>query len=123
MPTALELPRSAWRSYLKAAQRRSAARTGRRDELLLSRIREAAQMLKTRFGVRRVLLFGSLTYDIDFRSDSDVDLAVEGLPGSAYWEAWRCVEALMGDRPVDLIEVEVASSSLRDAIERQGVEL
>ena len=45
----------------------------------MGRIRETAAVLKSRFGVRRVILFGSLAHDAWFMPDSDVDIAVEGL--------------------------------------------
>jgi predicted nucleotidyltransferase len=92
-------------------------------ERLLDRIREAAAALKTHYGARRVVLFGSLAHAAWFMPDSDVDLAVEGLAGDDYWQAWRLVEEIIGDRPVDLIEIEMAGESLRRAIQRYGVEL
>jgi len=128
MPTALELTREGWKSYLEAARRRPvppeltpAERRAR--ERLLDRIREAAAVMKARFGARRVLLFGSVAHAAWFMPDSDVDLAVEGLVGDNYWQAWRLVEEIIGDRPVDLIEIEMAGESLRRAIQRHGVEL
>jgi hypothetical protein len=48
---------------------------------------------------------------------------VEGLAGGDYWRAWKLVEEIIGDRLVDLIEMETAGESLRQAIERYGVEL
>ena len=53
---------------------------------------------------------------------TSVDLAVEGLKGD-FWQAWRQVEEIIGDRQVDLIEIENASNSLQRAIRRYGVEL
>jgi len=38
-------------------------------------------VLKSRFGARRVVLFGSLAHAAWFAPHSDVDLAVEGLVG------------------------------------------
>jgi predicted nucleotidyltransferase len=128
MPTALELTREGWKSYLEAVRHRPAppgltpAERSERERLL-ARIREAAAALKSRFGVRRVVLFGSLAHEAWFMPDSDVDLAVEGLAGDDYWEAWRLVEEVIGDRLVDLIEFEMAGESLRRAIERYGVVL
>jgi predicted nucleotidyltransferase len=55
--------------------------------------------------------------------DSDVDLVVEGLAGEDYWRAWRLIEEIIADRPVDLIEIETAGESLQRAIRRYGVEL
>lgn len=128
MPTALELTREGWKPYLEAARRRpappepTAAEQGERARLL-TRVREAATALKAQFDVRRVVLFGSLAHAAWFVPDSDVDLAVEGLKEDDYWEAWRLVEEVIGDRPVDLIEIESAGESLRRAVDRYGVEL
>ena len=128
MPTALELTREGWKRYLEGAQRRPVAseltpaeRLTR--ERLLDRVREAAALLKARFGVRRVILFGSLAHAAWFMPDSDVDLVVEGLATDDYWQAWRLVEEIVGDRLVDLIEFETANESLRRSIRQHGVEL
>ena len=128
MPTALELTHEGWKSYLVSAQRRlvpseltSAERRTR--ERLLDHIREAAVVLKTRFGARRVVLFGSLAHAAWFMPDSDVDLVVEGLASDVYWQAWRLTEEIIADRLVDLIEIETVSESLQRAIRRYGVEL
>lgn len=128
MPTALELSRADWKPYIEAASRRPQPPELTREERLArerlrARIREAATMLRTHFGVRRVVLFGSLAHAAWFMPDSDVDLAVEGLAGEVYWEAWEKVEQIIDDRPVDLIEIEMARESLRQAIEKRGVEL
>ena len=129
MPTALELTREGWTSYLEGARGRLAvpelADDGKRKlEELLPRLRKAAEVLKNQFGARRVLLFGSLAQPFWFREDSDVDLAVEGLKSSKdYWEAWQIVEEIIADRSVDLIEIETAGESLSHAIQRYGFEL
>ena len=128
MPTALKLGREGWKPYLEAARSRPAppelTPTQRRErEQLLDRIREAAAELKARFGARRVVLFGSLAHAAWFTLDSDVDIAVEGLASEDYWDAWRLVEEVVGDRPVDFVEIETVRESLRRAIERYGEEL
>jgi predicted nucleotidyltransferase len=128
MPTVLELTPEARERYLKAARRRSpppelTPNERAERERLLERIRETSAVLKTRFGARRVILFGSLAHGAWFTSDSDVDVAVEGLEGDAYWGAWRLLEEMIGDRTVDLVSLETATASLRRAIQRYGVEL
>lgn len=128
MPTALELKREGWNRYLEAARPQPTPAkltpTERRvRERLLGRIRKAAVLLKTQFSAQRVVLFGSLAHTAWFMPDSDVDLAVEGLAGDDYWQAWRLVEEIIGDRSVDLIEIETAGESLLGAIQRYGVEL
>ncbi len=128
MSTALELSKKDLDRYLKAASRRPAPPEltpdeSRERDRLLGRIREAAALVKARFGARKVILFGSIAHAAWFFQNSDVDLAVEGLVGDDYWKAWALVEEVVGDRPVDLIDIETARESLKRAIERYGVEL
>ena len=129
MPTALELTRDGWKGYLKGARRRLTVPkltvTEKRErELLRRRVRKAAEVLKTQFGARQVILFGSLAGAGRYGAISDVDLAVEGLKGGkSYWHAWRVVEEIIKDRLVDLIEIEDAAESLRQAIQRYGIKL
>ena len=70
-----------------------------------------------------MVLFGLLAHVAWFTSDSDIDLAVEGLSGQDYWEAWRLLEEMIGYRPVDLVDIETVGESRRQAIERSGIEL
>jgi predicted nucleotidyltransferase len=128
MPTALELTRQDWKRYVDSVSRRGeppalTPEEQQAREQLWARVHAAAALLKTRFAARRVVLFGSLAHTAWFSPDSDVDLAVEGLAGPDYWQAWKRVEEVIGDRPVDLIEMEAVGESLRRAIERYGVEL
>jgi len=128
MPTALELSREDWDQYAAAPARQERTDGPTQRERverarLLHRVREAAAALKDRFGVERVVLFGSLAHHAWFVADSDVDLAVEGLPARDFWRAWRLAEDTIADRPVDLIDIETAPDSLRRAIDRYGVEL
>ncbi len=58
-----------------------------------------------------------------FYAKSDVDLAVEGLDADDYWEAWRRVEEIIADRPVDLIDMETVTPSVLKAIQRYGINL
>ncbi|MCX6031977.1 MAG: nucleotidyltransferase domain-containing protein [Chloroflexi bacterium] len=128
MTTALDLTPEDLKRYRDAARRRAAplalapTEAAVRDELL-TRVRRAAAVLTTRYGAKRVTLFGSLAHEAWYAADSDVDLAVEGMPSEDYWRAWRAVEEIIGDRSVDLVEVETARESLRSAIERRGVML
>jgi uncharacterized protein len=128
MPTALELTREEWDPYIRAAARRPRAMMPgpveiEQREALLERASRVAAQLKQRFGVRRVILFGSLAHGAWYLDDSDIDLAVEGLQGADFWAAWRLAEDIIAVRPVDLIDYEAASDSLRAAIERSGIEL
>jgi len=128
MPTALEIGPEGWKRYAGSASRQSvlphiteAAKDERRK--LMTRVHELATALKTRYGVKRVILFGSLAHDAWFMDDSDVDLAIQGLSAEDYLKAWGLAEEIIGDRPVDLVEIETATESLKKAIERYGVEI
>lgn len=128
MPTALELTRDGWKPYLQAPRPpvtpfKPTAEERRTRERLMATARQAAALLKHRFGVRRVILFGSLADSDWFSVDSDIDLAVEGLAPDDYWEAWRLVEGVIRERSVDLVEIELTGEALRQAIERHGIEL
>jgi predicted nucleotidyltransferase len=128
MPTALELSRKGWKHYVEAASRRLEPVAVRPEveetrKQLLTRVHKAAAALRSRFAVRRVVVFGSLAHAAWLIPDSDVDLAVEGLAPKDYWQAWRMVEEIIGDRPVDLVEIGSARESLRQAIERNGIDL
>ncbi|MBN1359614.1 MAG: nucleotidyltransferase domain-containing protein [Sedimentisphaerales bacterium] len=127
MATALELKGTGWSSYLANARRPGApelteAQSEARQRLL-ERVGQAARALRERFGAGRVILFGSLAHAGWFEPGGDVDLAVEGLAPDDYWQAWGLAEEIIGERPVDLVEVEKATESLRRAIDRHGVEL
>ena len=127
MATALELSREGWKPYIDAARRRRTPHptedeSSVRDELV-GRARMVATVLKGRFRARRVVLFGSLAQKQWFGPHSDVDLAMEGVSSNQYWDAWRVAEDMIGDRVVDLVEIETAKQSLRRAIEQHGIDL
>lgn len=129
MATALELSRQEWQPYIQRA--RQARQNGPRltpeqekqREQLLRLVSQAAQLLKSQFGAEKVFLFGSLAHRSWFERHSDVDIAVLGLPQTNYWQAWKMVEDMIKDRPVDLVQIEEASPSLLRVIERDGIEL
>jgi predicted nucleotidyltransferase len=93
------------------------------QEALWRRVRQAAEALKSYFGARRVVLFGSLVDGEDFGEGSDIDLAVEGIEAFDHWQAWWFSEEIVEDRPVDLVPVEGAEEALLRAIEQHGVEI
>lgn len=85
---------------------------------LRSRLPAVVDVLVREFGVRRVILFGSLASGF-VREDSDIDLAVEGLPGRSYFTALLRAEEVAGCR-VDLVPLEEVSPSLRRLIDDRG---
>jgi predicted nucleotidyltransferase len=79
------------------------------------------RVLKEQYGVRRVLLVGSLARG-DFRLGSDIDLAVEGLADADLFSAGAELERRAQGLEVDLVPLEDASPAFRLAAEREGIE-
>jgi predicted nucleotidyltransferase len=99
--------------------RRAAARG--RARALLERLPAARRVLVGTHGAHRVVLFGSLARG-EPSEQSDVDLAVEGLPGEAYFSALADVTVALGC-VVDLVRIETAPASLVARIAEEGKEL
>lgn len=66
-------------------------------------IKSAAIVLK-HHGARNVYLFGS-TAKNTMHKDSDIDMAVEGLPPEVFFKAMGEVHNILG-RPLDLIDLD-----------------
>jgi predicted nucleotidyltransferase len=103
---------------LEADRRR---RGSERAARLLSHAAEAKRLLRECYAARQVWLFGSLAAGQP-TVDSDVDLAVEGLPSAVYFNALADLMSLF-QGPVDLVRLEEAPDSLRDRILSEGREL
>jgi predicted nucleotidyltransferase len=121
--TALSLTPKEVAAYRRAA---ALAKPKRRESIRARRTRawqvarKAAQVLKAEFGAKKVVVFGSLLSPALFHDRSDVDLAVWGLTGRAYY---RAVSALLDIEPsvsVDLIAFEDARPALQAVILREG---
>lgn len=126
MPTALELSREELQVYVDAHRKRVwpklTAEQEAEREAKIDLARRVAHMLRKKYAASRVILFGSLAHQAWYHDKSDIDLAVEGL-GELYFKAWGDAEQIVNGRKIDLIDMEMASDSLRKAIERKGIEL
>ena len=85
--------------------------------------RKAAQILRERYGVKRVRVFGSLLHPERFHAESDVDLAVEGLTAQEYWDALADVLFLDDKVAVELVDSETCPKAIWATVEREGVDL
>jgi predicted nucleotidyltransferase len=83
-----------------------------------SAIPAVVEVLASEFGARRVVLFGSLARG-EARPDSDIDLAVEGLPPTATFRAMARAAEVAG-RHVDLVPLEGVRPEVLAIIEREG---
>lgn len=83
----------------------------------------AAQLLKSQFGVSRVMMFGSLTRPLLFHFNSDIDLAVWGLQEKEYYRAVGILQSLHPKIAVDVVRFEEVSPALQEIILNEGEEL
>ena len=74
-------------------------------------------LLKSRFGARRVILFGSLAGQGPWHDHSDIDLAVEGIPPEDFFKAYiACDKLLPPGLDLDLVPLEDAYPEMRGRI-------
>jgi len=85
--------------------------------------REAADLLRARYGATRVLVFGSLADGAHFSAHSDIDLAAQGLAPSDHYAALGRLLALSPDFKFDLVDLDTCPSELRGAIAAGGIPL
>ena len=98
---------------------KAVARRGRALEVS----RDAARILKKKYGATRVVLFGSLARRSLFAPTSDIDLYTEGVPGNLFFEAEAEIEEIAEGFRVDLVETKECPPQLLREIEDEGIEL
>lgn len=119
----MSIPAEKLALYRETARRRQAkARQAMlaRQEQAWATARQAAALLRRRFGVDKVVLFGSLARGDMFHAHSDVDLAVWGLAEAEYLRAVSSLLDLDGSIDVDLVRIEEAKPALQRCIEMEG---
>ncbi|OKH17692.1 nucleotidyltransferase family protein [[Limnothrix rosea] IAM M-220] len=92
-----------------------------RQKQALEIAQQISDRLKTEFGVQKVILFGSLLNPEHMDFESDIDLAVWGLPAQSLYRAGATMEE-GHNFPVDLVPIEQAKPHIQEAIAK-GVEL
>ncbi len=118
-PADLERYRKALRSRVDVARTQADSRFKKASEVAS----RAALVLKHEFGVKKVVVFGSIVHSHLFHAHSDVDLAVWGLTGRQYYRAVGVLQSLDLEISVDLIAFEDATKSMQETILRDGKEL
>ena len=112
--------------YQATARQREQARQFLLDDRFVAAwesARSAAALLKERYDVDGVWVFGSLLNRERFFERSDIDLAVGQVEGRAYYRAVSALLDLSHDFSFDLVEVDFAPPSLRETILSEGVRL
>lgn len=114
---------ASYRKSLKKRQQRVKQPDAVRIEKAYEVAHRAALILKDRFGVEKVVLFGSVLHPHLFHTHSDIDLAVWDLSGRSYFQAVGFLQSLDPEFKIDLITFNEASPSLQEVILRDGKDL
>ena len=108
---------------LRARSAETARLRQERREHAWAAAHEAAQILRARFGVTGVWVFGSLTDGRHFTERSDIDMAAAGLTPASHLEALGRLLRLSPDFEFDLVDLDSCPQGLRRAVEQSGVPL
>jgi len=108
---------------LRARSAETARRRRERREQAWTVARQAAQVLRSQFGVTSVWVFGSLAEGDHFTERSDIDMAATGFTPAVHVEALGRLLRLSADFEFDLVDLDHCPHGLRRAVEQSGVDL
>ena len=108
---------------LRARSAETARRRRERREKAWTVARQAAQVLRSQFGVTSVWVFGSLAEGDHFTEQSDIDMAATGFTPAVHVEALGRLLRLSADFEFDLVDLDHCPHGLRRAVEQSGVDL
>ena len=104
-------------------------RLAQKEELALRKkralriARRAAGILREKFGARSVVLYGSLAKKSDFTLWSDIDLAASGIAPQRFYSAVAAVTGMSSEFKIDLVDSDSCRTSLKSAIDKEGITL
>ncbi|KAA3661456.1 MAG: nucleotidyltransferase domain-containing protein [Chloroflexi bacterium] len=85
--------------------------------------RQAANLLRSEFGARSVMAFGSLIGSGPYDARSDIDLAVSGIAIEDFFRAVAHTMSVSSDFKIDVVDLVDCSEEIRKTIMQKGVEL
>lgn len=121
-----DIPEEKMEAYHATARRRRQERERRlaeRRERAWDVAREAAELLRDRYGATRVVLFGSLARDGPFDEHSDIDLIAWDIDEMKLYRALADLLAIDPWISVDLLLAEEARNSFLKRADEEGVPL
>lgn len=89
----------------------------------MNKARTVAELLKSRYGAKRVILFGSAVGGGYMHEGSDIDLLVEGISGDDFLRAGFDASVAAIPFDVDIIPRERARKEIIAAAEERGLVL
>jgi len=110
-------------AYQATARRRkdsAIAQTQKRWQQAQALAHKASNFLKQEYGEVEVILFGSSTQRDQFHLNSDIDLAIKGLPPEQFFKAVAQLQDLSPEFKIDLVQLEYCQTSLHQLILEEG---
>ena len=123
MPPPTPTPMQAYIAHFRQRQIRERLQQQQHHQHGWEQASIAANILKQRYSVKSVFLFGSLLAPETVHPNSDIDLAVWGLPLENYSDAVGTLLLAVKGISIDLVRLEAAPPNLKTAILQTGVEL
>lgn len=111
-----------YKDYVAAWRERFRARESERVEhhtAAMAAALSVATKLVHEEGAQRAYVFGTVLDKDRFRLSSDIDIAVEGLPGDRFFALWAELEREY-QRQIELVRLEWAHGELRRYIREHG---
>lgn len=118
--TALELTRKEWNQYT-VPKRQVSTEVMARWEKAWELIPELTTLLRDRFGATEIKVFGSAIKADYFALDSDIDLAVWGIPKGQYYDAFLAVMDYNEEFQVDLVNPDTCRPWILESIDEEGI--
>lgn len=81
-------------------------------------IKDLTEILIKKYSAKKIVLIGSCLKEDGFHFHSDIDLCVEGLPSSLYFQAIGELLIKAGEFDIDLIPIEDATEKMMEYIKK-----
>ena len=112
--------------YIERLQKRKAAEKQARMERC-AKARETAgriaTLLKEKYGVKKIYLFGSTLNPDYFFERSDIDIAVSSCGDDVFFKMWSDADRVADNFEVDLVPLDACKEYIRKSVLERGVEL
>lgn len=116
----LEVYRTATRLREQAQSEQISEQIDVRFERAWTVARQAASLLKEKYGIDKVWLFGSLLTRRRFHRQSDIDLAVWTLDDDSWLGAIGDLQELDSEFRIEVVELIRATASIRQVVAEEG---
>ncbi len=109
--------------FLDEIEKRRKAEMEAIKALAFQKARAISEMLRARYGVKKVILFGSIVEGDYLHKGTDIDLLVEGLNPEDFLKAGAEAMKLASPFDVDMIPMEKADRLIKERAEKEGISL